>query len=60
MARHDLAYTFLLDETGSVGKGYNIFATPTTFFLSPDGVIRAVAPGVVRSNWFDTQLASLN
>ena len=40
-------FTFpvLLDRDGSVTNRYGIFAIPTTFFISPDGVIRVKHAG---------------
>ena len=47
MRRGEYAVTVLLDQTGVVGKSYNIETLPTSLFIDKDGVIREVFVGIM-------------
>ena len=51
IAKYSLEYPFLLDIDGSVSRSYNIYTTPTTYFINPDGVITDILPGLVTEQW---------
>jgi peroxiredoxin len=59
IARHGLRYPFLLDIDGAVSQNYDIYTTPTTYFVDPDGVIAGILPGVVNQNWIEQNLAAV-
>jgi cytochrome c biogenesis protein CcmG, thiol:disulfide interchange protein DsbE len=40
-------FTFLLDTDGEVLKRYNVTAAPTSYFVSPDGMIRDLKLGAL-------------
>ena len=42
----------------SVGT-YEIFTTPTTFFVDPEGVITDMRLGVVSRGWIDQNMAAI-
>jgi len=39
--RQGLTFPTLLDESGSVSKGYRVLGIPTSFFISREGVVQA-------------------
>ncbi len=39
IAQYGLTYPFLLDTNGDASLSYNVYTTPTTYFVNPDGVI---------------------
>jgi peroxiredoxin len=41
-AEFGMTHTVLLDGSGLVSNRYRVFAIPTSFFIDPEGVIRAV------------------
>jgi peroxiredoxin len=43
--RYALRYTIGADVAGQVFRTYRVYALPTQFFISPDGVIRSVVQG---------------
>ena len=43
--QHHLTYPILFDQTGEVSANYNLNATPTTYFIDKQGVIRNVIFG---------------
>ncbi len=45
LERHGITFPILLDLEGKVTRLYEIRSLPTTFFIGPDGVIRAVTIG---------------
>ena len=59
IGRYGLDYPFALDETGEIGRNYNLYTTPTTYFITPDGVVQDIVPGVVSEFWIDNQMARL-
>lgn len=59
IARHGLDYPFMLDSDGGAGALYNLYTTPTTFFIGPEGVIRDILPGVVSKSWVERNLANI-
>ena len=59
IAKYGLDYPFMLDVDGSAGALYNLYTTPTTFFIDPEGVIRDILPGVVRRSWVERNLANV-
>lgn len=44
----DYRWTFLLDSAGRAAEAYLVVALPTTFFIGPDGIIRAKHLGPMR------------
>ncbi len=60
IARYGLTYPFLLDTAGDASRSYNVYSTPTTYFVNPDGVITDILPGVMRQQWLDQKMASLS
>ncbi|RME00954.1 MAG: TlpA family protein disulfide reductase [Bacteroidetes bacterium] len=60
IAKYGLTYPFLLDTTGDASRSYNVYTTPTTYFINPDGVITDMLPGVMRQQWIDQQMAGLS
>jgi peroxiredoxin len=58
IARHGLSYPFLLDTDGAISNNYNVYTTPTTYFVNSDGVIASILPGVVNQNWIVQNLAA--
>jgi peroxiredoxin len=59
IARHGLSYPFLLDIDGAISRNYDIYTTPTTYFVKPDGVIASILPGVVSQQWIDGQMKAI-
>ncbi|HID52209.1 MAG TPA: TlpA family protein disulfide reductase [Anaerolineae bacterium] len=59
IARYGLEYPFLKDEDGSLSRNYNVFSTPTTYFINPDGIVADVLPGVMSQQWIDRNMAAL-
>ncbi len=45
LERHGITFPIVLDLEGKVTRLYEIHSFPTTFFVGPDGVIRAVTIG---------------
>lgn len=59
IARYGLDYPFLKDEDGRLSRNYNVFSTPTTYFINPEGVVVDVLPGVMSQQWIDRHMAAL-
>ena len=59
IARYGLSYPFLMDSTGNISRDYNVYTTPTTYFVNPDGVIAGILPGVVNQQWIDAQMKAI-
>lgn len=59
IAQYGLEYPFLLDTDGNVSQHYNIYTTPTTYFINPEGVITDILPGIISEQWVDANMASL-
>ncbi len=59
IARYGLEYPFLKDEDGSLSRNYNVFSTPTTYFINPEGIVTDVLPGVMSQQWIDRNMAAL-
>lgn len=53
---NQLDYPFVLDPTGAVGEQYDLLKIPTTFFISPEGIIQAMVLGVVYRPWIEESL----
>lgn len=51
ISTHGLTSTFLLDSFGQIGQNYQIFSTPTTFFINDHGIIQDVTVGYLDINW---------
>lgn len=58
--KHALPYPFVLDRDGSIAQRYNVFATPTTYFIGPDGTIVSFLPGAVDEYWLENNLQALS
>ena len=41
VAKLDISYDTLLDESGEVARAYGVIALPTTFFVDSNGVLRS-------------------
>ena len=59
IAKYGLNYPFLLDIDGAISRNYNVYTTPTTYFVNPDGVIASILPGVVSRQWLDGQMKAI-
>ena len=47
MADLDIQYDILIDQSGQVGKAYQVFMLPTTYFIGADGLIQAHHIGIM-------------
>ncbi len=47
------------DEDGSLSRSYNVLSTPTTYFISPEGVVTDVLPGVMSQEWLERNITAL-
>ncbi len=54
-----LTFTPLLDESGLVAEQYGVFNFPTSFFISPDGVVENVHRGPMTETLIEEQLARI-
>jgi len=45
IAEYGLTFPILLDETGGVGKDYQLRSLPSSFFIDRDGIIREIVIG---------------
>jgi peroxiredoxin len=52
-------FTFLLDSEGEQVKRYNINASPTSYFVGPDGVIRDLKLGALSPTEMKTKVEKL-
>jgi peroxiredoxin len=52
-------FTFLLDSDGAQVKRYNINASPTSYFIGPDGVIRDLKLGALNRTEMQTKVEKL-
>jgi len=59
ISRHDLSYPFVMDTDGRISQNYNIYTTPTTYFVDPDGVITSVLPGLMTQQWVAANLEAV-
>jgi peroxiredoxin len=57
--RYGLSYPFLLDTNGTTSLDYNVYTTPTTYFVNSDGVISAILPGIMSQQWIDQNMAAM-
>ncbi len=48
---HGLESTFLMDYDGAVGRTYQLYSTPTTYFIDPAGVVQDFQVGIVDLAW---------
>lgn len=55
-ARYSLTSTFLMDPSGEIGSRYQLFSTPTAYFVDPRGVVQDINVGVVTFNWIEANL----
>ena len=61
VSEFNMTYPVLLDIDGTVYDTYQVFGLPTTWFVNPEGVLTAVAPGGVTEAFLEDQLdAALN
>ena len=56
---YNLSYPFVLDMSGEIGLNYNLYTTPTTYFITPEGIIQEMIPGLVTEAWVDLQMSRL-
>jgi len=56
--RGGYSWTFVIDTTGEVTRNYGVTATPTSFFLDREGIIRAVNIGAMSEETIEAKLAS--
>jgi len=54
-----VSYPVLLDTDGTVGRLYNVQAFPTTYIISPDGVVIEPYTGMLSEPLLRTRLADL-
>jgi cytochrome c biogenesis protein CcmG/thiol:disulfide interchange protein DsbE len=54
-----LTFPILLDTTGSVGQQFQVQALPTSFFIDPNGIIRAANLGQMNRAYIEAQIAAL-
>lgn len=54
--RYALTYPLLMDRTGQISTNYEVTATPTTYFISPDGTIVDSIAGVVSQTWLEKNI----
>jgi len=51
-----LTFPILLDESGSVSKGYRVLGIPTSFFINREGVIQAQHTGPLSESLIEKYL----
>lgn len=49
--QHRIDFPVLLDQQGSIARAYRVTALPTTFVISPEGVILAKQVGAMSPSW---------
>jgi peroxiredoxin len=54
--RYSLTGPFLMDQTGEIGRRYQLLGTPTTYFIDANGVVQALQPGIVTLSWIEDNL----
>jgi len=54
--RYNLKSVFVMDDRGTVAQLYRMFSTPTTYFISPNGVIQSIWSGVFDMSWVDENM----
>jgi len=54
--RYGLEYPFLMDRQATVFNRYGVLSTPTTYFISPDGLIVDRTVGVVSQGWLERNI----
>lgn len=59
LRRYGVTYTNLLDRKGRVFVTYRLTGTPTTFFLDPQGIIRGIWLGPLRTEKIVSTMARL-
>lgn len=59
MTRYGQTYPGLLDPDGRTAIDYGVFGIPETFFIDPDGVVRARQVGVIRADEIDRQVEAM-
>lgn len=57
VASYGLDYEFLMDRTGEISTAYEVSATPTTYFIAPDGTIVDTTTGVVSRDWLEERIS---
>ncbi len=55
---HQIDFPILTDPNGSIARAFRVSAVPTTYIISPDGVIRAKQVGAMSPSWLRRQAAS--
>jgi len=57
----DMGVTFpiVLDESGEVGKTYNVLGLPTTVFIDRDGLVNEVFTGPINQAYIEAKLSEL-
>ena len=59
MTRYGQSYPGLLDPDGRTAIDYGVFGIPETFFIDPDGVVRARQVGVITADELDRQVEAM-
>ena len=59
MTRYGQTYPGLLDPDGRTAIDYGVFGIPETFFIDPDGIVRARQVGVVTADELDRQVEAM-
>ena len=55
--KYNLAAPFLMDYSGEIGVQYQLFSTPTTYFIDAQGVIQDIQAGLVDLRWLEKNLS---
>ena len=55
----ELTFATLLDEAGTVSRGYNVRGIPGSFFITREGVIHALHVGQLNKSLIDKYLSEL-
>ncbi len=55
----DLTFPILLDPGGTIGRSYQVYALPGSFFIDRDGMVRAKTLGGLTRAYIDAQLFPL-
>lgn len=56
-SEHHIGFPILTDPSGSIARAFQVSAVPTTFIISPDGIIRAKQVGAMSPSWLRSQTA---
>jgi peroxiredoxin len=55
----DLTYKILIDHKGDIGKSFQVYALPNTFFIDSDGIIRYHHIGVMTEEQFKVYISQV-